>query len=32
MTCDNVRRRFADDRVEGLAERPRLGLPKADLD
>jgi len=31
MTVNNVRRRFADERVEGLRERSRSGRPKAGL-
>jgi len=31
MTVNNVRRRFVDERVEGLVDRARSGRPKADL-
>ena len=31
MTVHNVRRRFAETRLAGLADRPRSGRPKAGL-
>lgn len=31
MTVSNVRKRFAESRLDGLADRPRAGRPKADL-